>query len=171
MMTGNLSDDPEMVDPDNGDFTLEVGSPAIDAGYDGSDIGAVQRVSIYIVGAAPGDEDTGVAIAAYLGWDNPLTTTSTNVYFGEVTPPVSQVHNGSAVETYDPPGDLDPLTKYYWRVDVIHPDGPFTTGVEYEFTTAQGPVTPPAVNPGDGLNFNVDGKHLRYSSGGIPFVF
>ena len=42
--------------------------------------------------------------------------------------------------TYDPPGDMDLESDYYFRVDVVHAGGT-ETGTIYHFTMTEGPPT------------------------------
>jgi hypothetical protein len=69
-----------------------------------------------------------------------------DVYFG--TDPSPSFVGNQASTTYDPPGYLEPGTKYYWRVDEVGPFGT-TTGDVWEFTTAAS--GPPRFVRGDGV--------------------
>jgi hypothetical protein len=57
-----------------------------------------------------------------------------DIYFGTDDPPPFAASR--AVPSYDPPGDLDPATIYYWRVVALDSEGGKTSGGTWVFTTA-----------------------------------
>ncbi len=57
-----------------------------------------------------------------------------DVYFGDANPPPRVVNNGSAPK-YNPPGNLNWTTTYYWKVDVWNDLGEPTYGEVMSFTT------------------------------------
>jgi hypothetical protein len=57
-----------------------------------------------------------------------------DVYFGDTNPPPKVISNGSIMK-YNPPGDLEWATKYYWKVDVWDDSGNVTEGEVMDFTT------------------------------------
>jgi len=86
----------------------------------------------------PPNGATGVAHDIVLTWSggedpdgDPITF---DIYFGASDPP-SLAHSGSSA-IYDPPGDLDLLTAYYWRVVARDGEGGETSSGTLVFTTA-----------------------------------
>jgi len=88
----------------------------------------------------PSNQATGVGTDIILSWtctdpnQDPLTY---DVYLGTTANP-SKVAGDINNNSYDP-GQLDPNTKYYWKI-VARDDGSLTTeGPVWEFTTGSGP--------------------------------
>ncbi|UCF50483.1 MAG: hypothetical protein JSU91_03095 [Thermoplasmatales archaeon] len=57
-----------------------------------------------------------------------------DVYFGDTNPPPKVISNGSAMK-YDPPGDLNWSTTYYWKIDIWNDKGELQEGEVWDFTT------------------------------------
>jgi hypothetical protein len=76
-----------------------------------------------------------------------------DVYFGDTNPPPKVISNGSAGK-YNPPGNLDWETTYYWKIDVWDNNGDITTGDVIHFTTRGNapPYEPNAVEPLNGTD-------------------
>ena len=93
--------------------------------------------------AAPHDPEpangaAGVTVDVVLSWlsendpdGDPVTF---DVYFGTDDPPAFAASR--AVPSFDPPGDLDPATIYYWRVVALDSEGGKASGGTWTFTTA-----------------------------------
>jgi len=81
---------------------------------------------------SPANGASNVSIGADFSWTAGSDTTSHDVYFGTVNPPVFQLNQTAT--TFDP-GTMDVNTTYYWRVDELGPGG-MTIGVVWSFTTA-----------------------------------
>ena len=79
----------------------------------------------------PVDGGTDVAINKVLFWADGGLGTSYDVYFGTSNPPASI---GNQVGTSYDPGDLEPDTEYFWRIDPVNYDGT-TTGTVWSFRT------------------------------------
>jgi hypothetical protein len=82
----------------------------------------------------PADTATNVITTTQLSWAAASNATSYNLYFGTDNPP-SNIINGITASTPYNPGTLNPITKYYWRIDSVNSAGT-TTGVVWSFTTA-----------------------------------
>jgi len=80
-----------------------------------------------------------------------------DVYFGDSNPPPKVINNGTAMK-YNPPGDLDWSTTYYWKVDVWSANGEMTPGEVLSFTT-RGNVPPNAPLANKPLN-NTEGHPI-----------
>jgi len=91
----------------------------------------------------PWDGETGVAVDVELSWTggdpdgNPVTY---DVYFGDTCPPPQIVWNQSDT-TYDPPGDLDEKSLYYWQIVTWDNQSLSTSGPIWTFIT----LGPPGV--------------------------
>jgi len=100
---------------------------------------------------SPSNGATNVPIDTILSWTggdpdgDPVTY---NVFFGTTSPPPKVSDNQSAT-SYDPPGDLDFSTTYYWQIVAYDNQGAYATGPLWSFTTkANGPPnTPDNPNP------------------------
>jgi len=68
-----------------------------------------------------------------------------DVYFGTGNPPTTKVSTSQSGTSYDPPGDLNYATTYYWKVVAKDSRGAVTSGSPWNFTTAG------ANNPSPGL--------------------
>jgi len=80
----------------------------------------------------PANEETGVSVSADLSWTAGGGADSHDVYFGTTSPGDSQ--GNQAETTFNPPGDMDNSTTYYWRIDEVNTYGT-TTGDVWSFTT------------------------------------
>jgi len=69
-----------------------------------------------------------------------------DVYFGDTNPPPKVISNGSAPK-YDPPGNLNWTTTYYWKVDVWNNLGEFRPGKVWSFTTRGNDPPNEPINP------------------------
>jgi len=74
----------------------------------------------FVANFYPEDGDKGIDVDKNLSWTLEASVTNCDVYFG--TDP-NMANNPKVVdavhqESYDPPGDMDPETTYYWRIDV-----------------------------------------------------
>ncbi len=90
---------------------------------------------------SPGSDLTGVAVDVVLSWTAGTHATAHRVYFGEDRTSVSQATTDSVLfkgeqsgTTYDPTGDLNAATQYFWRIDEVNPAGT-TKGPVWNFTT------------------------------------
>ena len=82
----------------------------------------------------------GVWVGATLSWEGGGGATSYDVYFGTSDPP-DFIRNQTGA-TYDPPGDLNHDTLYYWRIDPRNGAG-VTTGALWSFRTEPEPLSSP----------------------------
>lgn len=83
-----------------------------------------------------------VGTMSTLSWTAGANADSHDVYFGSSSPPASI--GNQAGTTYDP-GEMEPNTTYYWRVDEVNTYGT-TTGVEWSFTTNPGGTSTGTIN-------------------------
>lgn len=104
---------------------------------------------------SPLDADTGIAIDATLSWTAGAGAVSHDVYLGtnqtavtDATTASPEFKGNQAGTSYDPPGNLDGFTTYYWRIDEKNLDG-ITKGNVWSFTTAAGEAADP-ITPTDG---------------------
>ncbi|MHC4739148.1 MAG: beta strand repeat-containing protein [Planctomycetota bacterium] len=159
----SITSDPDLVG--GGDYTLDTGSPCIDAGVDLQDYDDDQNTTesinmgAYITGnetighdwgasppskatsPSPGDSATDVSTTADLSWTAGSGSTSSDVYFGtDSTPDSGEFQGNQTATTYDP-GTMSNSTTYYWRIDEINSNGT-TTGDVWSFTTESG-ASPP----------------------------
>lgn len=79
----------------------------------------------------PADGEEGVRTELTLGWKEGEQVQSHTIYLGTSSPPDSVATQASA--TYNP-GELEPNTTYYWRVDGVNAFGR-ADGPEWSFTT------------------------------------
>lgn len=86
----------------------------------------------------PADDAIAVAIDKTLSWVDGGGATSYDVYFGESSGSLTSIGN-QAGTSYDP-GELDPETEYFWRIDSVNDNGT-TTGDEWSFTTVGSAVS------------------------------
>jgi hypothetical protein len=87
----------------------------------------------------PENGETGVDIGANLSWtcndpDGDIVTY--DVYFGTTSPPPQMTWNQSET-TYNPPGDMDYETLYYWYIIAWDEHGLHNTSDEWHFITEQ----------------------------------
>lgn len=90
---------------------------------------------------SPGSDLTNVPVTTDLSWTAGAYATSHRVYLGTNAVSVRDATTDSVLykgeqagTTYDPPGDLQAGTTYYWRIDEVNATG-VTKGTVYNFTT------------------------------------
>jgi len=99
----------------------------------------------------PSNGATNVPIDTSLTWTcsdpdgDPVTY---NVFFGTTSPP-PKISDNQTTTIYDPPGDLDFSTTYFWQIVAYDNQGAFTIGPLWSFTTKANspPNTPDNPNP------------------------
>ena len=76
-----------------------------------------------------------------------------DVYFGKSYPLPRVINNGSVMK-YDPPGNLDWETTYYWRIDIWNNLDELEPGINWSFTTRGNapPNIPTPKNPFNGTD-------------------
>ena len=110
----------------------------------------------------PKNRSENVPLTTALGWRSGQSTTTHDVYFGTDRDAVMNATTASAeykgsqpknTTTYDPPGNLDLNTTYYWRVDEVNPGNPESpwTGTVWSFTTAGKAIEPDPADGADGV--------------------
>jgi hypothetical protein len=109
----------------------------------------------------PADGATGVDIADDLNWTPGDGAALHDVYIGSdpcALPLVATQSVGQ--ESYDPPGDLNLNTTYYWRIDEVNDAGPHPgkwPGVLWSFTTIPGEAhTPSPADGATGIDIDAD---------------
>lgn len=85
-----------------------------------------------VTGASPYDTENGVAIDVTLDWDNSDRATGYYVHFG--TSPSPAYCASTTLSEWDPPGNLDYFTTYYWKVIAYNAAGN-ATAAEWSFRT------------------------------------
>jgi len=88
---------------------------------------------------SPGNGQAGVYLVADLSWTASPRAAWHNVYFGTSSSPPFVGGQPPSVTTFDP-GRLSYGVTYYWRIDTEQSSGETTTGDEWSFTAAAGPV-------------------------------
>jgi len=89
---------------------------------------------------SPADAATNVFPSATLNWaSGGGSPTGYNLYFGANELPATPIDLG-LVTTYDPAGDMDFSTTYYWKVVPYNDYGPATGCPTWTFTTAPDPT-------------------------------
>jgi hypothetical protein len=87
----------------------------------------------------PANGSNTASLAAALAWSKGTNALTHHVYFGDNLDAVKQgttgVDKGVLTETTLAPGDLQPATTYYWRVDEIGPGDVVKAGGVWSFTT------------------------------------
>ncbi len=86
---------------------------------------------------SPPHQAVGVFPTAKLSWLPGIGATSSDVYFGTVSP--GSFRGNQTASTFDP-GGMAPNTTYYWRIDSVGPGGT-VTGDIWSFTTGSGTYT------------------------------
>ncbi|MHC4737394.1 MAG: LamG-like jellyroll fold domain-containing protein, partial [Planctomycetota bacterium] len=159
----SITSDPCLVG--GGDYSLDTGSPCIDAGVDLQDYDDDQNTTesinmgAYITGnetighdwgtsaptkatsPSPANSAASVSTTADLSWTAGSGSTSSDVYFGTDSTPDSGEFQGNQTATTFDPGTMSNSTTYYWRIDEINANGT-TTGDVWSFTTESG-ASPP----------------------------
>lgn len=109
---------------------------------------------VKVAGPDPANGAISVPVDKILGWNAAAGATSYDVYFGTNQTDVATATNASpefmgnqSTSTYDPAGNLNFLTVYYWRVDSVNGIGT-TAGDVWGFTTASVPPLPPINHSG-----------------------
>ena len=102
----------------------------------------------------PEDGETDVEVTTDVSWtcsDPDGDDLEYDVYFGDYSPP-PQVSTGQTATTYDPPGDLEFGTTYYWKILARDVHGAETEGPIWDFTTWENnpPNTPSDPDPSNG---------------------
>ena len=132
---------------------------------------------------SPSDGQNNVLISAELSWEGDTYADSYDVYFGTDSSPDAGelVSDNQPGTTFNPPGNMDFETIYYWRINEVIGGTP-QTGNVWSFTTVLEPPDPeelgfeeilfiqrPSFNSNhfytDFINFNPDG--LYSSDNGI----
>jgi len=85
---------------------------------------------------SPSDGAVEVETDATLNWDPGSNAVSHDVYFGTESPP--PLVTSQAMTQFDP-GNLNPDTVYYWRIDEADSEGRRTAGPIWTFTTIRSP--------------------------------
>ncbi len=101
--------------------------------------GSVASVPGCTSAVSPNDGATDVAVAANLEWSAAAGATGYKLYFGTDNPPTN-ISNGvdlGNVTSYNPTGDLDYLTQYYWKVVPYNGVGEATACGIWDFTTVE----------------------------------
>ncbi|MCX7704194.1 MAG: hypothetical protein N2234_08905, partial [Planctomycetota bacterium] len=113
-----------------------------------------------VTGPVPASGAVNVPVTQVLSWNVAARAETYDVYFGTNPLMVANADNSyaefkgnQAGLSYDPPGNLDYNTTYYWRIDSKNPVGT-TKGDLWGFTTESVPATPPdkvaGPDPADG---------------------
>jgi len=87
----------------------------------------------------PLDGATNVGTNAILSWEGGDPNGDTvyyDVYFGTTNPP-PKIINDQTSTTYDPPGELEVLTTYYWQIIAEDEHGDQAPGPIWSFTTRE----------------------------------
>jgi hypothetical protein len=119
----------------------------------------------------PYNAETDVYITTDLSWacsDPDNDDITYDVYFGTTSPPSKVVSNQTEL-TYDPPGELDFNTEYYWQIVAWDEYQYSTVGSIWSFTTEENapPFSPSNPDPYDG-EVDVDINVLLKWTGGDP---
>jgi hypothetical protein len=87
----------------------------------------------------PANASNTASPAAVLAWSKGTNALTHHLYFGDNLDAVKQaaagVDKGALTETTFAPGDLQPATTYYWRVDEVGPGDVVKAGEVWSFTT------------------------------------
>jgi hypothetical protein len=176
----NLDSTPPLfVDPENGDFRLQSGSPAIDAGhpdvqYNDPDGTRNDQGALYFDQSAGGPPEKAsnpspangaqnVPIQAELYWTPGLRAASHRVYFGVNPTPGLGEYRAEQTTTNHNPGPLQYDTTYYWRIDEVNPSGT-TIGDVWTFRTTSAPLAPNFLETGGIVSMEAEHGELSAST-------
>jgi VCBS repeat-containing protein len=93
----------------------------------------------------PADGETDVSTYAILSWtggDPEGDNVTYDVYLGDISPP-PKVSNNQTITSYNPPGELQNDTTFYWQIITWDEFGASTPGPIWSFTTEPEPNQPP----------------------------
>ena len=89
----------------------------------------------------PADKANNVGLAPTLTWMQGVGATEDQMFFGDSADAVAQgaadTDKGVVTETTFAPGDLEPLSTYFWRVDETIAGGDVQAGPVWSFTTTR----------------------------------
>lgn len=107
---------------------------------------------------SPNNNGSGISLDTNLTWENFGDITGVDIFFekDDATPDVKVVDNAN-VEEYNPPGDLDYDSTYYWQAITY---GGIETGAIYSFTTTS-QMNPPTPK----------GAGMKWTKKGVKGVF
>ncbi len=90
--------------------------------------------------ASPSNSQTNVSVSATLNWMAATCTSGYKLYFGTNNPPTNLVNgaNVGTVLSYDPPGLMNILTTYYWKIVPYNSNGDATGCAVWSFKTNDG---------------------------------
>jgi Tol biopolymer transport system component len=146
--------------------SVDIAPPLGDGIIDFEDVGVFSESWLLSMMQArnpnPADNATGIVVDANLSWTPSDEAALHKVYFGSepsALPLVATQPRGQ--DSYDPPGDLNLSTTYYWWIDEVNDAGPPPDkwpGVLWSFNTIRGQAHTPspaddAVIPGDTLTY------------------
>ena len=90
----------------------------------------------------PYNGQPNVSLSAQLSWDGDTFADSYDVYFGtDSTPDVGEYQGNQGGTVWDPPGEMDSDTTYYWKIDEVIGGGP-VPGEVWSFSTVLEPPNP-----------------------------
>ncbi len=126
----------------------------------------------------PGDEiplnmSINIPVSTSLSWvggDPDNDTVTYDVYFGNTSTPPKVSSNQSGT-SYNPVGDLENNTMYYWRITAWDSNKEFAIGPLWHFTTGQeGPISVVITKPMAG-KFYFNDMERSISLGAMTFVY
>lgn len=121
---------------------------------------------------SPADAATNVPVGATLNWaSGGGAPTGYNLYFGADELPATPIDLG-LVTTYDPAGDMDYSTTYYWKVVPYNDNGDATVCAVWSFTTGPDPTVTvfPFTEGFEGATFPPYGWSQITVSGTSPWI-
>ena len=121
---------------------------------------------------SPADAATNVPVGATLNWaSGGGAPTGYNLYFGADELPATPIDLG-LVTTYDPAGDMDYSTTYYWKVVPYNDNGDATDCATWSFTTGPDPTVTvfPFTEGFEGATFPPYGWSQITVSGTSPWI-